>query len=158
MPRQSDLVADRARDNTVVAGQHDRILDAHGMESLDDRAAFRADFVGKGNETRELAIDRNIKAGVAVFVQRTAVQGGGVDLDVALAHEALVADMHVIAIDLAFDAKADAIFGLVAGRNVDREFPRANAQRLGDGMLQARFGCRREAQQMAGGDVILIAE
>ena len=56
--------------------------------------------------------------------------------------------MHVIAVDLALDAETDAIFGLVAGRNVDAELPRAHAQRLGDRMLQPRFGGGRETQQM----------
>ncbi len=73
MPRQSDLVANCPRHNTVVAGQHDRILDPQGMEFLDNGAAFRTNFVGEGNQTRELAIDRDVKAGVAFFVQSATI-------------------------------------------------------------------------------------
>ena len=64
--------------------------------------------------------------------------------------------MHVVAVDLALDAQSEPVFGLVAGRNIDAEFARAVAQRLGDRMLQPGFGRRREAQQMVRGDVVLI--
>ncbi len=58
-------------------------------------------------------------------------------------------DMHVGQLTLAFDAEADPVGGLVAGRNVDGEFARLAAQRLGDGVLQAGFSGGCKAEQMA---------
>ena len=59
------------------------------VASMHDAAAFSANFVRKGNQTRELAVDRDVEAGIAFFVQSTAVERGSADLDIALAHEAL---------------------------------------------------------------------
>ncbi len=91
---------------------------------------------------------------MAVAVERGAVGGRAGDADVALAHEALAADMEVIAVDLALDPEADPVLGLVAGRDVDGKLPGPGAQRLGDRMMQPRLGRGREAEQVARRDVI----
>ena len=67
----------------------------------------------------------------------------------ALPHEPLVADMHVVAVDLAFDAQTDVVVDLVAGRQIDAELARLAAQGLGDGMLQTGFGRRGKAEQVS---------
>ena len=66
----------------------------------------------------------------------------------ALTQEALVADMQIIAVDLAFDAEADAVFGLLAFGNVGAELARLDAQRLRHRMLQPRFRGGRKPDQM----------
>ena len=62
--------------------------------------------------------------------------------------------MQIIAVDLPFDAEADAVFCFLANRDVGAEFVRLAAQRFGDRMLQLGFRRRREPEQMRGRDVL----
>jgi hypothetical protein len=56
--------------------------------------------------------------------------------------------VEIVAIDLACDAKSDSVLRFVTRRNVDAKFFRPAAQRLGDGVMQARFRSRRQTEQM----------
>ena len=66
----------------------------------------------------------------------------------ALAHEALVADMEVVAVDLSFHAQPDAVFRLLAIGDVGADLASLDAQRLSDRMLEARFRGRGQPEQM----------
>ena len=82
-----------------------------------------------------------------------ALAGDMIDPDVVLPQEAFAADMHVIAVDLAFDAEADPVFGFVAMRQLDVELADFLAQRFRHRMLQVGFRRHRQRQQMLGRDV-----
>src|SRR5262249_15586902 len=131
--------ADGLRDHGIVAGQHDGVAYAHGVQAADDGVTLRPHLVGIGDKAAELAVDRDVKARIAVAVEPTTIEHRAVDIDTALAHEALAADVDVVAVDLAFDAEADAVLGLVAGWDVDLKLLRVGAQRLRHRVMEARF-------------------
>src|ERR1700728_5121108 len=122
-----DIVADRTRHHGIVAGQHDGVLDSHLLQLPDHRPALVADLVRIGNKPGEFAIDRYIEAGEAFFIEAGAIDHGFVGRDVALAHEALIADMDIIAVDLALDPEPEPVLSLVTGRNIDAELARLAA-------------------------------
>src|SRR5271166_4354214 len=73
-------------------------------------------------------------------------------------HEALVTDMHVIPVDLPFDAETDSITRLLARRNLNVERHRLAPQSVGHRMLQTAFNGRSKADQMIALDTILVAD
>ena len=91
------------------------------MQPLDHVPAFGADLIGKRHQPGQCSVDRDINAGMTLAVERGAVGFRNADMDVALAHETFIADMQIIAVDLAFDAEADAVFRFLAIRNIGAE-------------------------------------
>ena len=156
MAREANVVADGTCDHGIVAGQHDGVLDTHLVQLPDHRPALVADLVRIGNKPGKFAVDRYIEAGEALFIEAGAIDHGFVGRNVALAHEALIADMDVVAVDLALDPEAETVLSLVAGRNIDAQLARLAAQRFGDRMLKLGFGGGRQPQQVVRRDVVLI--
>ena len=91
------------------------------------------------------------------FEPRTIARGHA-DPDAALAHEALVADMHIKAADKTFDPKAETILRLLADRDVGVELGGPAAQGFGDGMGESAFRRRREPKQTRGREALLIGD
>ena len=128
------------------------------MELTNDRPAFVAHLVGIRRKPRQSAVGRDIEAGVTLLFESLTVRDGTVYVDTVPMHEALIADMHIIAVDLPFDAKPDGETRIFAGRNVDVQCDGFPPQRVGHGMLQPAFGGGSEANQMIARDVFLIAD
>ena len=118
-------------------------MSAEGHSCL-EKAAFT---LGLGSP-RKVAVDRDIEAGIAFLIEVRAMGLRLADGDVALAHEALVADMDIVAIDLALDAEPDPVGRFIARGNVDLERARLGTERFSDGMRQFGFGSGREPKQM----------
>ena len=76
LPGKSQASSDRSRHDRIVAGQHDRIPDAHPVQLCDHRSAFRPDLVGIGHKPGDSAVDRDIKTGIAALIERGTVGGG----------------------------------------------------------------------------------
>src|SRR5262249_35873544 len=147
MASKADPVSDRARDDRVVARQHYAILHPHATKTLQYGSALRTYLVRIGHHSGQRAIDRDVDARAALLLEGGAVGCGLTHADTALSHEALVADVQVIAVDLTFHAEPDAVLRFVAGRDVGPELLRPRPQRLGDRMLQSRLrGCGQSEQ------------
>ena len=95
---------------------------------------------------------------MALLIKRRPIRFRGPDIDVALPHEPLVADMQVVAVDLTFDAKADPILGLLAIGNVGANFAGLDAKCFGDRVLELRFRRRRQAEEMLLGHAAFVTD
>ena len=117
------------------------------MQPLDDITAFGPDLVRKRHQPGQSSVDGDVDAGMALLVKRRPIRFRGPDIDVALPHETFVADMQVIAVNLAFDAKADSVLGFLAIGNVSADLAGLDAQRFGDRVLELGFRRRRQASR-----------
>src|SRR5262249_58926570 len=104
------------------------------------------------------AIDRDINTGIALLVEGGSIGTALAQGNVVLPHETLVADVQIVAVDLAFHAEPDPILRFVARWDVDRELLGLDPQCLRYGMSQLRFGRGRQPEQMTRRDVVLISE
>src|ERR1700752_5492275 len=100
MPGEPDISADGAGDHRIVAGQHDGVLYSPLMQRFDHLTALVADLVRIGHEAGELSVDCDVEARKSALVEAGAIERRFVSHDIALTHEALIADMDIIAVDL----------------------------------------------------------
>jgi len=103
------------------------------MQALQDRSTFRADLVRVRHQPGYGSIDRDIDARAALLIETGPVERGLANADIALAHEALVADVHIIAVDSALYAESGAVLSFIARRHVAAELLRPFPQRRRDG-------------------------
>src|ERR1700719_1752803 len=118
LPREAKTLADGISHRRVVARQHDGVADTHAVERFNNLPAFRPDTVLIGDEAGKLAIDGDIKAGAAALIDGSAVRASVLDLDVALAKKAFVANMHVVAVDAPIDSEPGPVQGFITWRRL----------------------------------------
>ena len=128
------------------------------MQMTDDLPAFRPNLVGERDEPGQRSVNGNVNAGIALLVQIRAIGLGGVNVDAALLHETLITDVQIITVHLAFNAKADPVFGFFAIRNIRTHLMGFLTQRMSDRMLELGFRSRCQSQQVTVGNAALVAD